>query len=55
MLILFFSPVKNNAAGFIDQGKLLNSGYDQVLTQKIIGVSVFIFFILILILLFKGS
>nr|CRF40139.1 Hypothetical protein orf53 [Laurencia snackeyi] len=53
--MLFFSPVKKQTSGFLDQSKLFNSGYNQVLMQKIISFSVFLFFILILVLLFQGS
>nr|YP_010951770.1 Probable protein-export membrane protein SecG [Laurencia elata]WMP12709.1 Probable protein-export membrane protein SecG [Laurencia elata] len=55
MLILFFSPVKKNVFGFLDQSRLFNSGYNQVLMQKIIAFSVSLFFILILVLLFQVS
>nr|YP_010951989.1 preprotein-translocase subunit g [Laurencia obtusa]WMP12928.1 preprotein-translocase subunit g [Laurencia obtusa] len=55
VLILFFSPVKKNVSGFLDQSRLFNSGYNQILMQKIIAFSVFLFFVLILVLLFQVS
>nr|WMP11859.1 probable protein-export membrane protein SecG [Laurencia australis]WMP12070.1 Probable protein-export membrane protein SecG [Laurencia australis] len=55
VLIIFFSPVKKNMSGFLGQSRLFNSGYNQVLMQKIIAFSVILFFVLILVLLFQVS
>lgn len=55
VLILIVSPSKNGTASFGDQSKLLNSGYNQLIMQRIIGISVSIFFILIVILLFQAT
>nr|YP_009944613.1 preprotein-translocase subunit g [Osmundea sinicola]QFR99907.1 preprotein-translocase subunit g [Osmundea sinicola] len=53
LLILLVSPSKNGAVSFGEQSKLLNSGYTQIMMQRIIGISVFTFFIFIIILLFQ--
>nr|ARW60222.1 preprotein-translocase subunit g [Laurencieae sp.] len=52
-LILVFSPGKSNIGSLADQSKLLNFGYNQILMQKIIGFSIFVFFVLVVVLLFK--
>nr|YP_009391876.1 preprotein-translocase subunit g [Acrosorium ciliolatum]ARW60020.1 preprotein-translocase subunit g [Acrosorium ciliolatum] len=49
ILILTNSPNSNNMSSFINQNKFLNFSTNQVLIQKIITISITIFFILTII------
>ena len=55
VLILLTSPSKNSSTSFVSDSKILNSGYNQRAIQGVIAISITMFFILVIILLFQVS
>lgn len=51
-LVLMNSPSINNLNNFMNRNKLLSFSTNQILIQQIIGITVFIFFFLTIIIVF---